>query len=251
MKQHVVKKHGNEKPLPCPLCPRGYFTMQEYRKHLQNAHDQIPGQGELLSDSRVIKNEDGVFDLGNITDMSCMFGDFACKICLKKYNILYSLRDHLHQHPECMPFRCTLCDKVYFLERQLAKHYEKSHQRKYEFTVEGLNNSKNIKATSIAEKVLEFTIVNGDIETCTRKERVPRKNYPARGSKPKDPAHVPKPNPTRMKNMKMGRTTPGTTAFQQSLQVVQEEVSHEEIIVDPARYIQQATIVYQQSMGHY
>lgn len=178
--KHMVKDHGQNRQFPCPACSNGYEVLNELQKHMQKSHSGTESHQQAIKNLemasyKVVKNENGTFDLNKVTDIGCVFGDFSCKVCYKKFEILNTMRKHLDQHAELLPFTCKECKNGYFFEHQLEKHYKKMHDVKY--TVQTYCDPKKQKGLSIAAKVLEFTIVNGDIRTCSRQERLSRYNY--------------------------------------------------------------------------
>lgn len=176
----MVKDHGQNRQFPCPACSNGYEVLNELQKHMQKSHSGTESHQQAIKNLemasyKVVKNENGTFDLNKVTDIGCVFGDFSCKVCYKKFEILNTMRKHLDQHAELLPFTCKECKNGYFFEHQLEKHYKKMHDVKYK--VQTYCDPKKQKGLSIAAKVLEFTIVNGDIRTCSRQERLSRYNY--------------------------------------------------------------------------
>lgn len=179
--KHMVKEHGEERPFPCQACSNGYEILNELQKHMQKCHSGIESHQETIknlemANYNIVKNNNGNFDLSKVTDIGCVFGDFSCKICAKKFEILNTMRKHLDQHPETLPYSCNECKSGYFFEHQLEKHYKKMH-KDVKFEGPTKFDPKKQKGLSIAAKVLEFTVVNGDLRTCSRQERLSRYNY--------------------------------------------------------------------------
>lgn len=121
--KHYRTVHLKEKNYQCSACEKRYDSSYRLRIH-QNSHDGIRQfncklcSRNFLSSSSLARHRRTVHSQGE---------EYSCPICLRKFNIAYNMRIHMHTHSGIRPHICGHCNAGFHRKIKLQLHLKEVH----------------------------------------------------------------------------------------------------------------------------
>lgn len=105
--------------VPCPQCPRKFFSEAEVRKHMH--YHENPSYYECKICFRDLKSRSGLREhMRNHTGTYM----YQCDKCDKGYNNMSSFKMHQRRHDNIKPHVCEHCGKAFTLSSDQRRHSE-------------------------------------------------------------------------------------------------------------------------------
>uniref|UniRef100_A0A2A4J6N3 Protein krueppel n=1 Tax=Heliothis virescens TaxID=7102 RepID=A0A2A4J6N3_HELVI len=118
-----MRSHTDEKPHSCPMCDKKYKDSSALKRHIDNAHSQIPRRRERdFVCEHCGKAFYGKADV--IIHMRTHTGEtpYKCTICGAKFTQISGLQRHKKRHTGEKNHLCTACPKTFCTKEELKNH---------------------------------------------------------------------------------------------------------------------------------
>ena len=129
LKEHIMRRHTNEKPFKCEECPLRFVQNSELTRHKRNRHTK-----ELLYKCEVCEERFKSLVLKNMHEDREHDIEVHCKLCNAVFYKKIDLRHHkrtVHGSEQMIKnaFSCDTCFRVFSSNEQLTRHkvQHKSH----------------------------------------------------------------------------------------------------------------------------